>query len=232
MKPVIIAHRGASALAAHENSLEAFQTAIDLGCDLVEFDVRQTKDSMLVIFHDSHYMDIPISDMSYTDLCRRTGAYGFTPPLLSDVLSLCKSKIRLDIELKETGIEQRVIELVKKDYGYTEFSIKSFLDEVSLNIKALDSQIITGLLIGKSHAGIKERLREIFPLKRLIKSKADFISPHYLIATDFFIWRMNKKKYPVYVWTINTPKQIKRFLKKKISGIITDRPDIALKERK
>ncbi|MBQ8413394.1 MAG: glycerophosphodiester phosphodiesterase, partial [Lachnospiraceae bacterium] len=38
MKPVIIAHRGASALARHENSLEAFQIAIDLGSDYVEFD--------------------------------------------------------------------------------------------------------------------------------------------------------------------------------------------------
>ena len=61
MKPVIIAHRGASALATHENSLEAFQIAIELGADLVEFDIRQTRDRKLIVFHDSHYMGTPVS---------------------------------------------------------------------------------------------------------------------------------------------------------------------------
>lgn len=232
MKPVIIAHRGASALATHENSLEAFQIAIELGADLVEFDIRQTRDRKLIVFHDSHYMGTPVSALTYNDLCTRTGSYGFTPPLLCQVLSLCKGKIRLDIELKETGFEADVLAMVKKDYTYREFSIKSFHDQVCTTVKALDPKVYVGLLVGKKNVGIRNGLQEQFPLKRLTSSNADFISPHYLIANSFFIWKMNRCNYPIYVWTVNTPRQIKHFLKKKISGIITDHPDIALRQRK
>ena len=45
---MVIAHRGASALAPHENTLEAFQIAIDLKADMVEFDVRKTSDNILI----------------------------------------------------------------------------------------------------------------------------------------------------------------------------------------
>ena len=51
--PKIIAHRGASALAEHENTLESFEIAIDLECDMAEFDIRKTKDGKLIVFHDS-----------------------------------------------------------------------------------------------------------------------------------------------------------------------------------
>jgi len=49
--PMIIAHRGASALAV-ENTIESFRKAIDLGADMIEFDVRRTKDKVFVVYHD------------------------------------------------------------------------------------------------------------------------------------------------------------------------------------
>ena len=52
MMTAIIAHRGASALATHENTLEAFQIAINLQADFAEFDIRRTKDHQLIAFHN------------------------------------------------------------------------------------------------------------------------------------------------------------------------------------
>ena len=52
MMTAIIAHRGASALATHENTLEAFQIAINMQADFAEFDIRQTKDHQLIVFHN------------------------------------------------------------------------------------------------------------------------------------------------------------------------------------
>ena len=51
-KPLIIAHRGAKSLAKYENTVEAFQIAIDLKLQMVEFDIRQTKDKKLIIYHN------------------------------------------------------------------------------------------------------------------------------------------------------------------------------------
>lgn len=62
---MVIAHRGASALAPHENTLEAFQIAIDLKADMVEFDVRKTSDNILIVFHDETIDGRKIGDMTY-----------------------------------------------------------------------------------------------------------------------------------------------------------------------
>ena len=231
MKPFIIAHRGASALALHENSLEAFQIAIDLKADFVEFDIRKTKDNKLVIFHNDSFEGHLLSGLNYDELCTLTGVSGLRPPLFSEVLALCQGKIKLDIELKESGFEKEVVELVKKDFEYDEYMIKSFIDDVVLNIKQIDNKVRTGLLVGRSHLNFFERLSEIFPNKRLKRCLADFISPYYMLATPFFIRRMNRRKTDIYVWTVNKPELISKFLRRNITGIITDRPDIAIQKR-
>ncbi len=232
MKPVIIAHRGASALATHENSLESFQIAIDLKADYAEFDVRKTLDDKLIVFHDDNYKGHPISKLTYEDLCSLTLQEGLTPPLFSQVLDLCKGKIKLDIELKESGFENEVVTMVTQSFDYDSFMIKSFLDEVPLKIKSLDSRIKTGLLIGKAGLKAMERLREYYPGKRLKRCKADFISPNQRFLTRGFLFRMKICRRDIYVWTVNTPDSIHKLLNKKITGLITDRPDIALKMRK
>ncbi len=231
MKPVVIAHRGASALALHENSLEAFQIAIDIKADYVEFDIRKTKDDNLIIFHDDSYEGHPISSLTYRELCLLTSRKGLYPPLFSEVLALCKGKIKLDIELKESGFEQRVVDMTKAEFSYSDFMIKSFLDSVSSRIKTFDKNVKTGLLIGVRKATFLTRIKEYFPGKRLRLCQADFISPHYKFVTKGFILRMQRQKKDIYVWTLNNNSLIDTFLKKPVTGIITDYPDTALKKR-
>jgi len=71
--PNIIGHRGAKAYAP-ENTIESIQTAADMGCKWVELDVKLTKDSVPVIFHDDDLDRTtnghgPIAEMKYADLC-------------------------------------------------------------------------------------------------------------------------------------------------------------------
>lgn len=231
MKPVIIAHRGASALALHENSLEAFQIAIDIQADYVEFDIRKTKDDYLIIFHDDSYEGHPVSSLTYSELCLLTSRKGLYPPLFSEVLSLCKGKIKLDIELKEAGFEQRVVEMTKAGFSYNDFLIKSFLDFIVLSVKKFDKNVRSGLLTGVKNAAFPTRIREYFPERRLRLCQADFISPHYKFVTKGFIRRMQHQKKDIYVWTLNNDVLIDTFLKKPVTGIITDYPDTALKKR-
>lgn len=231
MKPVIIAHRGASALAMHENSLEAFQIAIDIKADYAEFDIRKTSDNKLIVFHDNSYKGHQISSLTYEELCSLTSEKGLRPPLLYEVIALCKGKIKLDIELKESGFEKDVVDIVKKDFDYDEFMIKSFIDQVVLNIKDIDSSIKAGLLVGKGKVSFITRLTEYYPKKRLNACRADFISPHYKFVTKSFVKRMKALKKDIYLWTVNKTELIDKYMKKSITGIITDRPDIALKSR-
>lgn len=223
--PMVIAHRGASALAEHENTLEAFQIAIDLKADMAEFDVRRTSDDVLIVFHDATLGGNRISDMTFGRINEIAARDNYHVPQLSEVLDFCKGKIKLDIELKESGYEKRVVAMVKERYGYGEFSIKSFKDRVSYNVKAIDNRIRTGLLVGRENASFGERLNEYFPMRRIKACRADFVSPHYLLCTGDFMRRMRRNGVPVYVWTVNDERVMKALIRKRVDAIITDRPD-------
>lgn len=224
----IIAHRGASALAKQENTIEAFQIAIDIKADYAEFDIRRTKDGELVVFHDDNINGTLLCELTYEELNNEAGKAAYTVPLLEDVLRICQGKIKLDVELKESGYEKDVVKLINKYFSYDEYMIKSFVDLAIANVKKYDSKIKTGLLVGKSKGDAKRRYNEYFPERRLKQCKADFVSPNYKFATREFIWRMRHRNLDIYVWTVNSPKQIKKLAKKNITGIITDIPDVAI----
>ena len=230
MKQFIIAHRGASYLASHENTLEAFQLAIDIGADYVEFDIRRTKDRKLIVFHDNEINGCNISDLTYTEL---QAAVDYKIPYLIDVLNMCQGKIKLDIELKEAGYENQIIRMVTEMYHYDEFMMKSFLDTAVARIKSIDPNITAGLLVGTKTADTKRRFNEYFPERRMKDCKADFIAPHYSIATREFVFRMHRKHKKIYVWTVNGIPAITKYLKRNVDGIITDMPDagVLMKER-
>ena len=231
MNPVIIAHRGASALARHENTLEAFKIAIKLKADYVEFDIRKTKDNQLIVFHDDEIDNRAISSLTYDRLCSITSRENYRVPLLSEVLELCKGKIKLDIELKESGYEKRSVDMVTKLYRYDEFMMKSFIDSAVKAVHDYDPYIKTGLLLGKKGGSLKTKLHEFFPMTRLAACNADFVSPYYKLATVGFIKRMKLYNKPVYVWTVNRARNIGKCILNHVDGIITDKPNVGLNVR-
>ncbi|MBR3537968.1 MAG: glycerophosphodiester phosphodiesterase [Eubacterium sp.] len=231
----ITAHRGASYLAKHENTLESFQLAIDLKADKVEFDVRRTSDRKLVIFHDSTFFDQPISYQTYREMQQHAAEEGYRIPLFEEVVKLCAGRIYMDIEIKEAGYEQELIDILHRYYKYTDYSIKSFEDPAVYHVKKLDPQITTGLLLGKDRRDVGYllfRFKEIFPVRRLRQAGCDFVSPYHFYATPFFIFRMHRHHYPVQVWTVNKEKHVRKFLKRGVDEIITDKPDMGLVVRR
>ena len=93
----IIAHRGASGIVDVENTLESFEKAIEVGSDMVEFDVRKTKDNILVVYHDKNFADQPVSWYTYEEMEAVAKKQGFHIPLLVEVLELCNNRIYMDI---------------------------------------------------------------------------------------------------------------------------------------
>jgi glycerophosphoryl diester phosphodiesterase len=154
---------------------------------------------------------------------------GYRVPTLVEVLDICRGRIQLDIELKEAGYEQDIIDEVKTRYDYHEFTMKSFNRRAVANIKKIDSNIKTGLLVGKERASLGERIREFFPERDIIRLGCDFVSPYYKMLTPGFCCRMKHINTEVYPWTVNRHKDICKMMKKGVAGIITDRPAAALK---
>mgnify|MGYP000019454930 FL=1 len=228
MATQIIAHRGASYLANHDNTIEAFQLALDIHSDCIELDVRQTLDKVLIVFHDEQIAGLSINALTYRQLHEMTHTLGYAIPTLEEVLVLCQRKVHLLIELKEAGYEKKVLTLVQSMYSYEEYSIQSFLDIVVRRIKKIDSQVHVGLLVGTKNTDFRTHFNEYFPTRRIKECHADFVSPHYLLATPDFVLRMKRTGIPIYVWTVDEPKLISHYLDLSVSGIITNRPDVGL----
>ena len=126
-KTYVIAHRGAH-VGIPENSLPAFQKAIDLGCDFVEIDTRLTKDGQIVsvhnptidqyvIGHKGKVSDYTLAELKAMSIGEKLGPEwkNTTIPTFEEILQLCHGKIGIYLDLKEPLI-QELLPIIRK-YG-------------------------------------------------------------------------------------------------------------------
>lgn len=228
---MVIAHRGASGLVKFENTIEAFDKAIDVGADSIECDVRKTKDNVIIINHNPDIYGLLIKDATYEELNKVTSELGYHLPTLKETLEFVKGKILIDIELKEIGYEDQIIEEVLSVLTTDEFYIRSFNDSSLKRVKEINNKITTILLLGVEHSKhvIKTRLSEIFPGSRIKKCNCDYVSPYYKLLILCFCKRMHRLKKKVLVWTVNDESTIINVTRKLgADGVVTNFPNIAI----
>jgi glycerophosphoryl diester phosphodiesterase len=230
---LIIAHRGASEM-AKENTLESFKRAIDLGADMIEFDVRRTKDHVLIVHHDKLIEGRPVHELTYQEISKIAGNLGWLTTTLEEVLKATHGKTRLDVEIKEKGYEREVVELLTGYFNKDQFVITSFHDLCIRRIKEDYPDIRAGLILGvsKPEKFILTRVSEFFPAQRCRGAKADFLVPHWRLLWFGFLDRAKRENKPVFVWTVNDRRKIWKMLHdERIDAIITDKPDLAISLR-
>lgn len=169
----IAAHRGASA-EAPENTLQAFERAIEVGADMIEFDVRRDSSGELRISHD------PI---------RRSAA---ELPTLEETLRLTQGRIQLDVELKEPGCERDAVELLLRYFDRKDFCITSFIGTVLGAARAIDPSIRTGLIFAQWNADVRTACES---------SDCDLLVPHHRlvrwaerIGKPMFVWTVDNSR--------------------------------------
>lgn len=198
---LVIAHRGAWGK-LRENTLEAFEEAIRLGADMVELDVRRTGDGQLVAHHD------PIGQLRHHELSP-------LPPLLDDVVARFAARIALNIELKERGCEDEVVELLTR---VDNCLVTSFRDDIVRAVKARAPHLRTGLIIDDPTAGD--------PVARALRANAD------VLVLEAGVADAATTELPCLIWTVNEQDEIDRFLvDPAVSGLITDQTALALARR-
>ena len=231
---LIIAHRGAPS-DAKENTIESFEKAMALGADMIEFDVRRTKDHVLIAYHDEWIQGHSIKDLTHGAVSQIARNQGFDIPTVEAVLKRSKGKTKLDVELKEESYEKEVIELLTKYFEEDQFVITSFNGASLRVVKERCPDIKTGLILGREipFYHILTRLQEFFPMKRCNKAKADFLVVHWKLLKLGFLERAKKNNRPVFVWTVNDKEMMSRLLQdRRVYAIVTDKPDLAVSLRK
>lgn len=213
-----IGHRGARAYEI-ENTLKSFQRAIEFGVNAIELDVRKTKDGKLIVIHDDNLKrvfgkDVLVSDASLKELKNLTDN---KIPALQEALQFIGGRVeKILIELKETGCEKNVLEIVKKETMRDRAIIVSFHEDALSEIRRLDGKIETGLIYAK-HKN---------PIASALRLNAQYLVPLYRLVYTKNIIDAHKNKLKVIVWTINTAEEAEEYRGKGVDGIATDKPDI------
>ncbi|MCY7375785.1 MAG: hypothetical protein LH472_07415 [Pyrinomonadaceae bacterium] len=253
-KPLIIAHRGASA-SAPENTFAAFQKAIDNGADGIEFDVRLSKDGIPVVFHDADLRRLAkiknrVADLTAEELSRIDVGSWFnkafpnradsrfsaeTIPTLKqllDFLSGCKGLIYIELKGKETitaELAEAVCNLIKRTNLLPNIIVKSFKLEGVKIAKQLLPEVRTAALFEPKVLTILRKKTQILEAAR--KYNADEISIHYSLATEKFVRKAREMGFSIVIWTADNPVWVKRAFDFGIKAIITNTPAQILAER-
>jgi len=235
----IIGHRGCDEL-KYSNTIEAFLKGIELGADMIEFDVRRTKDGVLIVYHDEDVFGKNINENNYEFLKLFALKKDLQIPTLKETLVTLKGKTHPVVEIKEEGYEINVVKKIKEYFSVHDFVVISFIDKVIKKIKVNFPEVTAGLLLGDEYVEMKkwnqrinhlsilfERYKELFPWKKVKKCKADFIVPYFELLHLGLLKSSYNRNIPVFVWTVNKQSRIKNLIKSKlVNGIISDKPGL------
>jgi glycerophosphoryl diester phosphodiesterase len=236
--PIRFAHRGSRVLWP-ENTMPAFQGAVDLGYRYLELDVHVASDGAVVVFHDDWLDRLTdgtgrVWEHTWDELRSLDAAYNFDPegghplrgkgirmPLLEE-LALTFPDALLNVDLKQKGIEEAVATLIAHLRAEDRFLIGSFRDwRIGAFRRLTHGRVAVS-------AGPREVARAVAAcrLRLPIGGVADALQIPRRIASKRLVESAHAAGKQVHAWTVNDPDQMRSLLDMGVDGIITDRPDL------
>ncbi len=218
-----IGHRGAAALAP-ENTIESLRLAVELGCDLVEFDVHEVE-GKLVLAHDPPIEPAP------------------ELPTLDEALAfLAGTEAGAHLDLKASGAEEAVADALRR-HGLVERTVvSSFRPETLRALGAAGPGVRLGLTYPEDRRGLVRRrgiapfigpalgaMRAVLPLRigRLLAGAgATTAMLHFAVASEAVVERCHAIGAPVLVWTVDEQPWVARLDAMGVDGVITNDPRI------
>lgn len=237
--PLVIAHRGASAYYP-ENTMAAFEAAVDMNADMIELDVLLSKDRVPVVFHDAK-LDAHsngkglVSNFTLKELKKLDAGSWFDVtfsdqriPTLEAVLDFAAGKIALNIEIKTeavtdqtvNGVEEKALSLVN-EFGMQEHVLFSSFDYRAVKrLKEWAPNMPTAVLYEKKQS------RNKLPSQLLEEYKADAFNCSYRQLTKRRLQDLNFHNIPFFVYTVDSKKRMQKLLDLGVMGIFTNKPDV------
>lgn len=226
----VMAHRGAST-EAPENTMAAFQKAIDDMADYIELDVQLTNNGEVIVMHDSNAyrttgVDANIVNMTYKEVKTLDAGSWFSDeyvgenvPSLKEVLELTQGKIKLNIELKladnGTALAKNTVRIIEKYNMVNDCVITSFSESALKAVKTYNQEIKVGYILSAAYG-------DFYDMKNV-----DFFSVNAAFLSKRTIDAIHNSGKRVYAWTVNNKESIKNLTNKGVDGIITDNPVLA-----
>lgn len=221
----IIGHRGACGYEP-ENTILSFKKALQLGVDMIEFDVRKSLDDKLVVIHDATVNRTTngtgaVADMTFEQLRKLDADKGQQIPTLQEALDFINRKVRVNIEIKAVDAVSELANVVnnyitKKGWSPADFLISSFHLSALQEFHQLVSTIQLMLIFSKIPNNYLEQVHSI-PVQMVAISAAS-------ISREI-VDQMHHNSIPVIVYTVNDSKEIERMKTLSVDGICSNYPD-------
>ena len=206
-RPLLLGHRGLRSFSVRENTIPAFELALQHGCDGFEFDVRLTADDRAVICHGPKFAGIRIIGAAYESVR--------VLPTLEDVLARCAGRALLDIELKVPGIESCVLEALSKFQLTRGYVVSSFLPTVLVDLRKRSESVPLGIIC--------ETLKQLSNWREL---PAEYVILHERLINPALIADLHSAGKKIFAWTINRKGSMIRLADLGVDGIISDKTEL------
>jgi len=218
-KPLVIAHRGASAREA-ENSLAAFRLAAALGADAVELDVHATADGHLVVHHDEMVGRHHIAHCSLPEVREHLLKNGEAIPTLREALDVIVPGMIAFIEIK--AMAQRWDELF-----FTHLDRFPHLDRIAIH--SFDHRIVHRLGEERPHLarGVLSSSYPVHPARVMEDADASALWQHAPLVDRPLVEKVHAADGVLYAWTVDDPEQMRRLADMGVDGLCTNHPDRA-----
>ena len=235
--PLRIAHRGASGLGlAPENTLAAFEKAIQLGVDVIEIDVHATRDGQIVVLHDATVDRTTdgtgfVAEQSFEEVRRVDAGSWFAAeftgervPLLEEVLDLARHRALVLIEIKADFITERILQVIESTVAAEHVVLQSFNPAIVERVKLLAPALPTALLIGQLPT-TPSRVRARRLVQQVLQVGANALASWHATLTPPFLEEMRKRGVAVWAWTVDEDIAMRDLAMMGVQGIITNYPD-------
>jgi glycerophosphoryl diester phosphodiesterase len=220
-KVLIVAHRGASAYEP-ENTLRSVKRALELGADMVEVDVRASRDGHIVVMHDAMVDRTTngkgyVKDMTLEELKKLKVGLGERVPTLQEVAELIRGKAQLVVEIKVPEIEEKVLQIIKENELERDVLITSFYHPILKHVKELNPNVRTGAIIAS---------RPIKAARLAMDANSNALFPKYVYVDPRMVEEAHRHDLAVYPWTVDALNEIEPLIKMGVDRIVTNKPDV------
>jgi glycerophosphoryl diester phosphodiesterase len=218
-KALVIAHRGYT---RHfpDNTLEAFRAAREIGVDGVEFDVQETADGGFVVFHDDSIDGNSISDLKLEDIRQLRVGDCYRIPTLQQALEALGRGLALLVELKQARSLEKFLSLLRQHVDAA-FTVLLSFDAALIGRLAGLAPDFTCAVIGDP-SGTGGNL-PAYKTAGFIQVRGDMVSAE-------LVGRAHGRGELVFAWDRGSEDDLRRALRCGIDVIMTDRPDIVIRE--
>jgi glycerophosphoryl diester phosphodiesterase len=225
LNPLVVAHRGAWGI-ARENTLAAFEAAVRLGADLVEFDVWRCDSGELLVLHDGVIQGRSIRSLTYREAVELTGQ---PIPRLEEVLELTRGRIGIDLELKDSECVAEVAELVREQALPGVVLLSSFSVRAVGELRDMDPKVQLALIWARplGRGGESELIHTASSMG------VTHLALHHRLMREQLLAHARDAGLGLLPWTVNGPRALRRCLGSDgVWGVVTDRSELALQLRR